>query len=81
MIICDLCGQPRECLPKDIDGREYDICAECWQSLASKLEGKGRAKKKAEPVILPPITKEPERQQPKPPTQPPKIWGTFGRPQ
>jgi len=38
-------------------------------------------RKKAEPVIVPPITKEPERQQRKPPTEPPKIWGTFGRPQ
>jgi hypothetical protein len=79
VIICDLCNQSRECLQKDIDGREYDICTECWESLAARLKGKGRSKK--EPVFLPPITKEPERQEPKPPMEPPKIWGRLGRPQ
>jgi ribosome-binding protein aMBF1 (putative translation factor) len=75
MIVCDLCGQARECLPKDIDGREYDICAECWESLSAKLKGKGRVRKRPERVFLPPIAKEPERQEPKPPLEPPKIWG------
>jgi ribosome-binding protein aMBF1 (putative translation factor) len=79
--VCDLCGQSKECLQKDIDGREYDICTECWEPLAAKLKGKGRAKKKREPVFLPPLTKEPERQEPKPPVQPPKIWGRLSAPQ
>jgi hypothetical protein len=81
MVVCDLCEQARECLQKDIDGREYDICAECWESLAARLKGKGRVKRRREPVVLPPIIKEPqepkEPQQPKPPMEPPKIWGRL----
>jgi hypothetical protein len=30
MIICDLCGEAKDCLQKEIDGKEYDICSECW---------------------------------------------------
>ena len=30
---CTLCGQIRECLEKEIDGQEYDICSECWRAL------------------------------------------------
>lgn len=55
MILCDLCGQPKECQPKEIEGREYDICSECWNPLAEKLKGKGRAKKEQEMVFLPPV--------------------------
>ncbi len=43
MIICDLCGEARDCLQKEIEGKEYDICSECWNPLAQKLRGKGRA--------------------------------------
>ena len=43
MIICDLCGEARDCLQKEIEGKEYDICSECWNPLAQKLSGKGRA--------------------------------------
>jgi len=78
MVLCDLCGEARECAVKEIDGREYDICAECWKSLADKLKGKGRTKKQRETVFLPPVSlpQEPERQAPKPlPGEPPKIWG------
>ena len=82
MILCHLCGQARECLQKEIEGKEYDICAECWKPLAEKLAGKGRGKKERETVFLPPLTKEPERQEPKPvPGEPPKIWGRVGKPQ
>jgi ribosome-binding protein aMBF1 (putative translation factor) len=82
MILCDLCGQARECVQKEIEGREYDICAECWKRLAEKLKGKGRRTKERESVFLPPLTKEPERQEPKPaPGEPPKIWGGVERPQ
>ena len=82
MIICDLCGQAKQCVQKQIEGREYDICSECWKPLAEKLQGKGRVKKERETVFLPPLTKEPEQPDPKPiPGEPPKIWGRAGRPQ
>jgi hypothetical protein len=82
MILCDLCGQARECVPKEIDGKEYDICAECWKPLAEKLRGKGRVRKERETVFLPHLPKEPEQPGPKPaPGEPPKIWGGVGRPQ
>ena len=75
MIVCDLCGKAKECLSKEIEGKEYDICIECWKSLAEKLQGKGRVKKKREAVFLPPL-KEPEPQEPTPePGKPPTIWG------
>ena len=66
MILCDLCGQAKECLRKEIEGKEYDICAACWNPLAEKLKGKGRKKKERETVFLPPPTIEPERPEPKP---------------
>jgi len=81
MILCDLCGQTRECVQKEIEGKEYDICAECWKPLAEKLKGKGRTIKERETVFLPALTKEPERPEPKPvPGEPPKIWGGVERP-
>ncbi len=43
MIICDLCGEARDCLQKEIEGKEYDICSEYWNPLAQSLRGKGRA--------------------------------------
>ena len=84
MILCDLCGQAKECVPKEIEGTEYDICSECWKPLAEKLRGKGRRKKERETVFLPPLTLQPERQEPKPkpqPGEPPKIWSGVERPQ
>jgi ribosome-binding protein aMBF1 (putative translation factor) len=76
MILCDLCGQSKECLQKEIEGKEYDICTECWTPLAEKLKGKGTTKKERHTVFLPPLPKEPERQEPNPtPGEPPKIWG------
>jgi hypothetical protein len=30
MIICDLCGEAKNCLQKEIEGKKYDICSECW---------------------------------------------------
>jgi hypothetical protein len=53
-IVCDLCGQSKECLQKEIDGKEYDICAECWNPLAEHLKGKGRERKSQEIVLVPP---------------------------
>jgi hypothetical protein len=76
MILCDLCGRARKCLPREIEGKEYDICAECWKPLAGKLKGKGRtAQRERETVFLPPRTIEPAPQEPEPlPGGPPKIW-------
>jgi len=75
MIICDLCGEAKDCLAKEIDGREYDICSACWNVLAQKLQGKGR--KIRETVFLPlPRTPKERKEEPPPlPGEPPKIWG------
>ena len=53
MIICDLCGEEKGCMQKEIEGKEYDICSECWTPLAQRLTGKGRVKNR-ETVFLPP---------------------------
>jgi len=75
MIICDLCGKAKDCLPREIEGKEYDICPDCWNPLAQKLVGKGREKGRAI-VLLPPPTEEREADAPEPhPGEPPKIWG------
>jgi hypothetical protein len=75
LIVCDLCGQAKECLQKEIDGREFDICVNCWQPFEEKLKGKGRVKRKRETVFLPPPVPQPEEQR-TPPGLPPKIFGT-----
>lgn len=82
MITCDLCGEAKDCLQKEIEGKEYDICPECWNPLAQKLKGKGRAKNR-ESVFLPQPGefKEQEDDEPKPlPGERPKIWGALDRP-
>jgi hypothetical protein len=82
MILCDVCGQAKECLPKEIEGKEYDICSECWKPLGEKLKGKGRTKKGREIVFLPPLPAEPGSQEQKPvPGEPPKIWGGMRKAQ
>jgi ATP-dependent protease Clp ATPase subunit len=77
MIICkcSLCEESKECLQKEIDGKEYDICGECWNALNGRLRGKGRAIKHRESVSLPPpeVRKEEESEKPFP-GKPPKIW-------
>jgi hypothetical protein len=30
---CDLCNEVRDCVPKVIGDKEYDICLECWKAL------------------------------------------------
>jgi hypothetical protein len=83
MIVCDLCGRAKECLKKEIDGKEYDLCSACWDPLAEKLRGKGRALKDREIVLLPPprVATKREADEPRPlPGEPPKIWGSTGRP-
>lgn len=77
MITCDLCGEAKDCLQKEIEGKEYDICSQCWNQLAQKLKGKGRAINR-EIVFLPPPrdVKEQEGEDPQP-GEPPKIWGAV----
>ncbi len=82
MIICDLCGEGKDCLQKEIEGREYDICSECWNPLAQKLRGKGRAINR-EIVLLPPPRAIKEREDEEPgslPGDPPKIFGAMNTP-
>jgi hypothetical protein len=82
MILCDLCGQAKQCQQREIEGKQYDICSGCWNPLAQKLKGKGRVKKEREMVFLPPLTTPPEPKETKPlPGEPPKIWGGAGKPQ
>ncbi len=81
MIICDLCGETKDCLQKEIEGKEYDICSECWAPLAQRLRGKGRLKNR-EMVLLPPPRTFKEREDDEPerlPVEPPKIWGAEDR--
>ncbi len=81
MIICDLCGEAKDCLQKEIEGKEYDICSECWSPVAQKLKGKGRAINR-EIVFLPPprAGKEGEDETPEPlPGEAPKIWSVANR--
>ena len=74
MITCDLCGEAKDCLLKEIEGKEYDICSECWKPLEEKLRGKGRVEK--EIVFLPPTPDKQQEGEVKPePGEPPKIWG------
>jgi hypothetical protein len=40
---CDLCDQVKDCLTKEIDGGEYDVCPDCWEALAAKRKGEGRS--------------------------------------
>ena len=76
---CDLCNEIRDCTQRVIGDKEYDICSECWNSLAEKLKGKGRAKRPNENIVLPalPVTHSPEG--PKPsrfPGSPPTIFSS-----
>jgi hypothetical protein len=79
MIACDLCGEVKDCLQKEIEGKEYDICAECWKPLEQKLRRKGRVKN--EMVFLPPPTEKEREDEEKPePGEPPKIRGAADQP-
>ena len=54
-------------MEKEIEGKEYDFCAECWKPFEQKLMRKGRTKSR-DVVLLPPATlfqeKENEEQEP-----------------
>jgi len=74
MTVCDLCGETKECLLREIEGREYDICSECWNPLAERLKGKGRVKN-WRTVFLPPRPSKEDEAPEDPPDTMPKIWG------
>jgi hypothetical protein len=38
MTLCDVCWQAKECTPRQIEGKEYDICAECGNPLEEPRE-------------------------------------------
>lgn len=75
MITCDLCGKAKDCLPKQIEGKEYDICGECWEQFAEKLRGRGRKKDTSVTVFL--LSTEREDEGPESlPGEPPTIFGS-----
>jgi hypothetical protein len=75
MILCDLCGQAKRCRPREIEGKEYDICSDCWTLLVAKLKGKGRAIREPEMTLLPQQVTIAAPKETKPaPGEPPKIW-------
>ncbi len=78
MIICDLCSEAKDCQQREIEGKEYDICSECWEPFAQRLKGKGREPQR-ETVLLPPRPiKEREEEDPQPlPGEPPVIQGAV----
>jgi hypothetical protein len=39
MVICDFCGEPKDCLQKDIEGKEYDICFEMLEPFRTEIKG------------------------------------------
>jgi hypothetical protein len=55
---CDLCNEVRDCAPKFIGDKEYDVCVECWKALGEKLKGKGKEIRIVEPLILLPDPRE-----------------------
>ncbi|MDA2930127.1 hypothetical protein MYX84_09305 [Acidobacteria bacterium AH-259-O06] len=77
---CDLCGEIKQCLHKEIDGKEYDICPECWNGLEEKLRGKGRVRKHGEPVYIPPGRADREEKEKPVPGEPPEIWYRSKKP-
>src|SRR5260370_12746720 len=56
MIICDLCGEAKESLRKEIEGKEYDICSGCWTPFPQNLTGKGDVNNPTTQFLHPPQT-------------------------
>src|SRR5260370_15738828 len=54
MIICDLCGDAKDCLQKEIEGKEYDICSEYWNPFTQKLEGERQCEESGNCVLATP---------------------------
>ena len=79
---CDLCGELRDCLPRQIEGTEYDICSNCWNELITRLKRKGTPNATRHSVRnLPSVDiTEPARETQQPfPGQPPEIIGGEAR--
>ena len=75
---CDLCDQVKECVQKEIDGRQY-LCVDCWRPLEEKLKGKGRTTRQREMVYLPtPVRVEREEKERPIPVSRPKFGATPG---
>lgn len=74
---CDLCNQVKDCLQKEIDGKEYDLCRECWAELAARLQDKGRRKERREIILLPPHDQPQEPDESPKPGEPPIIQGSV----
>jgi hypothetical protein len=76
---CDWCNEIRDCTPRIIEGVEYDVCPECWNSLVEKLKGKGRSTKPREMISLP-VPRAPDSPgEPKPsrfPGAPPIVYAS-----
>ncbi len=72
--MCALCDQVRECIAREIDGQEYNICSECWDALAEKLKGKERRPKHEVLIISPPDVPRDEPDEEPFPGVPPKVW-------
>ena len=77
MIVCDLCGEAKKCFEREIEGKAYDICSDCWAPVAAKLKGKGRATKEREIVLLPESQQTEPRESKPVPREPPTIWGRL----
>ena len=77
MILCDWCGQAKECQQKEIDGREFDICSDCWNPIEEKLKDKGRPKRRGNMVFFHGI--RPRNESPMNPTGPAGPPEIFGR--
>jgi hypothetical protein len=79
---CDLCNEVRDCVPKVIGDKEYDVCVECWKALKKKLKGKGKEIRIVEPLVLLPDPRElRQREDDEPeqfPGEPPVIWAGNG---
>jgi hypothetical protein len=75
---CDVCSEIQECSQREIEHIEYDICADCWNSLVSKLKEKGRPRAYPGIVTLPvPAIPEPSRGPKQPfPGAPPDIYSS-----
>jgi|SRR5580698_5675347 hypothetical protein len=78
---CDLCGEVRDCTQREIEHIEYDICAECWDAMVSKLKGKGRPRRHTEIVAHPaPAIPAPTREPKQPfPGAPPTIYSSTAK--
>ena len=48
MLCCELCGEATECVQKQVDGDELNVCDQCWCPPAVVPGGKVEAKTPSE---------------------------------